>query len=335
MIGSTPNHHSAPVTTSTKSSTTRSDRAKPTVAEPAARPGRARSSGPSPSRPPAGRPYRLLLAVGRGEGVHRAPDPPSPGAGRRSTGTPGPPRAAGGARPRRGRAPADHHQDEDHDPGHGEQQLRVKTLTETRAESIDHSATELRRIERDLPDGAQARLVALGMSLGMAEEMWARDPREPSRSFVRREPQDGRGPRRPAVGAVRASITVLANHGRGGTGAGAGHGRCDGGGGTRHRGPRRQSVSNSRSPSAWPTRQARRPAWLGRDHAPTASPACSGVVVGNKDGRVARVVGVMRRLSAFDGGCQPAPGGAHARDAGDAVPPCLLAEGAMPSSGAA
>ena len=53
---------------------------------------------------------------------------------------------------------------------------RVKTLTETRAESIDHSATELRRIERDLHDGAQARLVALGMSLGMAEEMWARDP---------------------------------------------------------------------------------------------------------------------------------------------------------------
>ena len=53
---------------------------------------------------------------------------------------------------------------------------RVQTLTETRAESIDHSATELRRIERDLHDGAQARLVALGMSLGMAEEMWARDP---------------------------------------------------------------------------------------------------------------------------------------------------------------
>ena len=39
---------------------------------------------------------------------------------------------------------------------------RVKTLTETRAESIDHSATELRRIERDLHDGAQARLVAAG-----------------------------------------------------------------------------------------------------------------------------------------------------------------------------
>ena len=52
----------------------------------------------------------------------------------------------------------------------------MQTLTETRAETIDHSATELRRIERDLHDGAQARLVALGLSLGMAEEMWARDP---------------------------------------------------------------------------------------------------------------------------------------------------------------
>jgi len=35
---------------------------------------------------------------------------------------------------------------------------------------------ELRRIERDLHDGAQARLVALAMSLGMAEEEIIRDP---------------------------------------------------------------------------------------------------------------------------------------------------------------
>jgi len=34
----------------------------------------------------------------------------------------------------------------------------------------------LRRIERDLHDGAQARLVALGMSLGMAEQKLAEDP---------------------------------------------------------------------------------------------------------------------------------------------------------------
>ena len=35
---------------------------------------------------------------------------------------------------------------------------------------MDAQDAELRRIERDLHDGAQARLVALGMSLGMAEQ---------------------------------------------------------------------------------------------------------------------------------------------------------------------
>ena len=35
---------------------------------------------------------------------------------------------------------------------------------------------ELRRIERDLHDGAQARLVALGMNIGMAEEKLRTDP---------------------------------------------------------------------------------------------------------------------------------------------------------------
>lgn len=53
---------------------------------------------------------------------------------------------------------------------------RVKLLSESRADSVDFSAAELRRIERDLHDGAQARLVSLGMSLGMAEEMLDRDP---------------------------------------------------------------------------------------------------------------------------------------------------------------
>ncbi|HTI26945.1 MAG TPA: sensor domain-containing protein [Kutzneria sp.] len=47
---------------------------------------------------------------------------------------------------------------------------RVAQLSESRAVSVDTHASELRRIERDLHDGAQARLVALGMSLGMAEE---------------------------------------------------------------------------------------------------------------------------------------------------------------------
>lgn len=58
---------------------------------------------------------------------------------------------------------------------------RVATLEETRAESVDHSAAELRRIERDLHDGAQARLVALGMNLGLADEMLANDPEQAKR----------------------------------------------------------------------------------------------------------------------------------------------------------
>jgi signal transduction histidine kinase len=53
---------------------------------------------------------------------------------------------------------------------------RVRELAQTRAETVDTQAAELRRIERDLHDGVQARLVALGMSLGMAEEVVASDP---------------------------------------------------------------------------------------------------------------------------------------------------------------
>ncbi|MFD0687575.1 sensor histidine kinase [Actinomadura fibrosa] len=53
---------------------------------------------------------------------------------------------------------------------------RVVRLTETRSDTVDASAAELRRIERDLHDGAQARLVALSMNIGLAEEMMKHDP---------------------------------------------------------------------------------------------------------------------------------------------------------------
>jgi signal transduction histidine kinase len=53
---------------------------------------------------------------------------------------------------------------------------RVETLTQTRTDAVDAAAAELRRIERDLHDGAQARLVALGMSLQAAERMFASNP---------------------------------------------------------------------------------------------------------------------------------------------------------------
>lgn len=68
--------------------------------------------------------------------------------------------------------------------GHTETlEQRVVDLTVSRAETVDHSAAELRRIERDLHDGAQARLVSLGMSLGMADDLFANDP-ETARKLV-------------------------------------------------------------------------------------------------------------------------------------------------------
>jgi signal transduction histidine kinase len=48
---------------------------------------------------------------------------------------------------------------------------RVQRLTETRGHAVDAATSELRRIERDLHDGAQARLVALGMNLRAVERM--------------------------------------------------------------------------------------------------------------------------------------------------------------------
>ncbi len=53
---------------------------------------------------------------------------------------------------------------------------RVSRLTQTRSDAADTAIAELRRIERDLHDGAQARLVAVGMSLRAAEQLLATNP---------------------------------------------------------------------------------------------------------------------------------------------------------------
>ena len=65
-------------------------------------------------------------------------------------------------------------------PDRAELTERIETLETTRAGAVVEQETELRRIERDLHDGAQARLVALGMSLGMAEQKMAEDPQRAS-----------------------------------------------------------------------------------------------------------------------------------------------------------
>ncbi|WP_271215483.1 sensor histidine kinase [Streptosporangium carneum] len=53
---------------------------------------------------------------------------------------------------------------------------RVHKLDQVRLDAVDSQAAELRRIERDLHDGAQARLVAIGMTLGAVEELMDKDP---------------------------------------------------------------------------------------------------------------------------------------------------------------
>jgi signal transduction histidine kinase len=58
---------------------------------------------------------------------------------------------------------------------------RVGTLTQSRRSVLEIQELELRRVERDLHDGAQARLVSLGISLGLAEQMMEADPVEAKR----------------------------------------------------------------------------------------------------------------------------------------------------------
>jgi signal transduction histidine kinase len=65
---------------------------------------------------------------------------------------------------------------------------RVDELSRTRRGALDVQANELRRIERDLHDGAQVRLVALSMKLGRAEDRY-RDDAETA-AFLREARED-------------------------------------------------------------------------------------------------------------------------------------------------
>ena len=60
--------------------------------------------------------------------------------------------------------------------GQAELALRVRQLSQTRTEALDTGAAEIRRIERDLHDGAQARLVAMGMTLDAAGQIIDTNP---------------------------------------------------------------------------------------------------------------------------------------------------------------
>jgi signal transduction histidine kinase len=61
-------------------------------------------------------------------------------------------------------------------PGTAELNRRISHLAQTRSETIDASAAEIRRIERDLHDGAQARLVAIGMALDAVAQLMESRP---------------------------------------------------------------------------------------------------------------------------------------------------------------
>ena len=61
--------------------------------------------------------------------------------------------------------------------------LRVDSLARSRADLVAAADAERRRIERDLHDGAQQRLVSLAMNLGMARERFAAEP-EPVRQAI-------------------------------------------------------------------------------------------------------------------------------------------------------
>ncbi|MDA2813720.1 sensor histidine kinase [Nocardiopsis sp. RSe5-2] len=66
---------------------------------------------------------------------------------------------------------------------------RIETLSRTREGALDAHASELRRIERDLHDGTQARLVALAMRLGLAQKVIGDDPQAAARLLT--EAQNG------------------------------------------------------------------------------------------------------------------------------------------------
>jgi signal transduction histidine kinase len=89
---------------------------------------------------------------------------------------------------------------------------RVDELTRTRRGALDVQAAQLRRIERDLHDGAQARLVALTMQLGRAEEQLEDQPE--TAAMVRRAREEAAA----AIGELRdlargISPPVLADRG--------------------------------------------------------------------------------------------------------------------------
>ncbi|MEV4621083.1 sensor domain-containing protein [Asanoa sp. NPDC049573] len=80
-------------------------------------------------------------------------------------------------------------------------------LAETRRRVVDAQAAELRRIERDLHDGAQARIVAAGMTLGLAARKLRADGNAaPDVDLARRQLDDALGELRRLVRGIHPPI---------------------------------------------------------------------------------------------------------------------------------
>ncbi|WP_370153616.1 sensor histidine kinase [Streptacidiphilus sp. EB129] len=76
--------------------------------------------------------------------------------------------------------------------GPSETSVRLARVTETRELAVNEAAAALRRIERDLHDGAQARLIALGMRLSRAEARLGTGDTELALALVRESRRETR-----------------------------------------------------------------------------------------------------------------------------------------------
>ena len=89
--------------------------------------------------------------------------------------------------------------------GPGAATTRLGELTRSRAAAVDAQTVELRRIERDLHDGAQARLVAATIDLGLAQEKLEIDPVE-----ARRLVEAAQAETKEAIGDLRRLVSGIA-----------------------------------------------------------------------------------------------------------------------------
>ncbi|HEU4918702.1 MAG TPA: sensor domain-containing protein [Candidatus Limnocylindrales bacterium] len=86
-----------------------------------------------------------------------------------------------------------------------ELQRQVRTLRESRSAVLDVEASELHRIERDLHDGAQQRLVMLTIDLGLAGERIDTDPAAAKRLIL-----EGQAQAREALAEIRNLVRGIA-----------------------------------------------------------------------------------------------------------------------------